>query len=327
VLIEPRRRIRDVAVEAAAQELIEAVEWQSVSARRPWRVALRRHGSPLLFISPFFILFAVFNVYPILYSFWLSLHDWPGLGPMDFIGAANYVELSHDPIFWNSMLNSVLLFFIYVPLMTFLAVVLAAVLNAGFLKLQGLWRALIFMPNITSMVAAGYTFRLILDKDSGALNHALAILHVSAVPWLDDAWWARISLGLLMIWAWLGYNTVIMLAGLQTIPKELVEAAKVDGATAVQAFRRITVPLLRPVILFSLTLSIIGTFSMFTEPYILTRGGPINATQTPVIEIFNSTFTDLRFGYAAAESYVYFAIIVAITLLQFWMVSRSDPVR
>jgi len=325
--MEPRQATREAAAKTAATDLLDSDEWQADSARRRWRLALRRHGWPFLFISPFFLLFAAFNVYPILFSFWLSLHDWPGLGDMDFIGVGNYSELMHDPIFWNSMLNSVLIFFIYVPAMTFLAVVLAAVLNAGFLKLQGLWRALIFVPNITSMVAAGYTFRLILDKDSGAVNHALGILHVTAVPWLDDVWWARISLGLLMIWAWLGYNTVIMLAGLQTIPSELVEAAKVDGATAIQAFRRITVPLLRPVIVFSVTLSVIGTFSMFTEPYILTRGGPINATLTPVMTIFNSTFTDLRFGYAAAESYVYFAIIVAVTLFQFWVVSRSDPVR
>ena len=294
---------------------------------REWTRTLWRSRWPLVFISPFFLLFAVFSVYPIAFSFWLSLHDWPGLGAMDFIGLANYAELSHDTIFWNSMLNAALLFFIYVPAMTFLAVVIAAVLNSRFLKLQGLWRALIFLPNITSMVAAGYTFRLVLDKDSGALNHVLAMIHVSAVPWLDDVWWARISLGLLMVWAWLGYNTVLMLGGLQTIPRELVEAAKVDGATAVQAFRRITVPLLRPMIVFSVTLSIIGTFSMFTEPYILTRGGPIRATETPVIQIFNTTFQDLRFGYAAAESYVYFAIIVAVTLFQFWTVSRRDTVQ
>jgi len=295
--------------------------------RPRWRQEMWRHRWPLLFISPFFVLFAVFNVYPIGFSFWLSLHDWPGLGPMDFVGFANYTELGRDSIFWSAMLNALILFFIYVPAMTFLAVVIAAVLNSRFLKLQGLWRALIFVPNITSMVAAGYTFRLILDKDSGALNQALAILHVSAVPWLDDVWWARISLGLLMIWAWLGYNTVLMLGGLQTIPPELVEAAKVDGATAIQAFWRITVPLLRPMIIFSVTISIIGTFSMFTEPYILTRGGPIRATETPLLQIFNTTFQDLRFGYAAAESYVYFAIIVAITLFQFWSLSRRDPVQ
>jgi ABC-type sugar transport system permease subunit len=326
VLGEVRRRLRRPPDEAVAPGdlLLDATAW---APRRAWARSVWPYRWPLLFISPFFILFAVFNVYPIGFSFWLSLHDWPGLGPMDFVGLANYAELSHDTIFWNSMLNAALLFFIYVPVMTFLAVVIAAVLNSRFLKLQGMWRALIFVPNITSMVAAGYTFRLMLDKDSGALNHALAFVHVSAVPWLDDVWWARISLGLLMIWAWLGYNTVLMLAGLQTIPPELVEAAKVDGATAIQAFRRITVPLLRPMIVFAVTISIIGTFSMFTEPYILTRGGPIRATETPVYQIFNTTFQDLRFGYAAAESYVYFAIIVVVTLFQFWSVSRRDSVQ
>ena len=326
MLGEVRRRLRRPPDEAVAPGdlLLDATAW---APRRAWARSVWPYRWPLLFISPFFILFAVFNVYPIGFSFWLSLHDWPGLGPMDFVGLANYAELSHDTIFWNSMLNAALLFLIYVPVMTFLAVVIAAVLNSRFLKLQGMWRALIFVPNITSMVAAGYTFRLMLDKDSGALNHALAFVHVNAVPWLDDVWWARISLGLLMIWAWLGYNTVLMLAGLQTIPPELVEAAKVDGATAIQAFRRITVPLLRPMIVFAVTISIIGTFSMFTEPYILTRGGPIRATETPVYQIFSTTFQDLRFGYAAAESYVYFAIIVVVTLFQFWSVSRRDSVQ
>src|SRR4030095_16621029 len=137
----------------------------------------------------------------------------------------------------------------------------------GFLRLQGLWRALIFLPHITSMVAAGYTFRLIVAPHSGAANRALGWLGLGPVAWLDDRWWARISLGLLMIWAWLGYNTVIMLAGLQTIPPDITEAAIVDGANRVQVFLRITVPLLRPVIIFALTLSIIGTFQMFTEPF------------------------------------------------------------
>ena len=320
------RRFRQPPEEAVAARTVVRDHGPAVRSRM-WRETLWRSRWPLIFISPFFILFGVFNVYPIAFSLWLSLHDWPGLGPMDWVGLDNYVELSHDTIFWNSMLNAAILFFIYVPVMTFLAVVIAAVLNSRFLRLQGLWRTLIFVPNITSMVAAGYTFRLILDKDSGALNRALSFVHLSAVPWLDDVGWARISLGLLMVWAWLGYNTVLMLGGLQTIPPELVEAAKVDGATAIQAFRRVTVPLLRPMIVFSVTISIIGTFSMFTEPYILTRGGPIRATETPVFEIFSTTFEDLRFGYAAAESYVYFAIIVAVTLFQFWTISRRDPAR
>ena len=286
--------------------------------------ALWRHRWPLLFVSPFFLLFAVFALYPIFFSLYLSFHEWRGVGAMRPVGFANYTRLFGDRIFWGSMLNAVLLFFIYVPIMTFLAVIIATVLHGSFLKLQGMWRAIIFMPHLTSMVAAGFTFRLILDTHSGFANQALAWLGVSPVPWLDDMWWARISLGLLMIWAWLGYNTIIMLAGLQTIPIEVNEAASVDGANRIQVFFRITVPLLKPVILFAVTLSIIGTFQLFTEPYILTGGGPIRATETPVMQIFSSTFANLRFGYAAAMSYVYFVTIIVLAIVQFKLVTRGD---
>jgi ABC-type sugar transport system permease subunit len=288
--------------------------------------SLWRYRWPLLFVAPFFVLFAVFSIYPILFSLWLSLHDWKGVGPMEWVGATHYRFLMRDRIFWNSMRNVVILFVLYVPVMTFLAVVLATVLNAGFLKLQGLWRALIFVPHITSMVAAGFTFRLIFDTHSGFANEALGWVGIAPIPWLDDVWGARITLSLLMIWAWLGYNTVIMLAGLQTIPTELGEAAMVDGASRVQVFQHITVPLLRPVIIFSVTLSIIGTFQMYTEPLILTEGGPIRATETPVMQIFSTTFANLDFGYAAAMSYVYFVVIVVVTLLQFQFVSREDRI-
>ncbi len=289
--------------------------------------AIWRHRWPLLFVSPFFLLFAAFFLYPLAFSLWLSLHDTRGISQVRFAGLDNFARLFRDAQFWGSMLNAAILFVIYVPLMTAAAVVLAAVLNAGYLRLQGLWRALIFLPHITSMVAAAYTFRLLLDKDSGYVNAALGLFGASPIAWLDDTWWARISIGVLMIWAWLGYNTVIMLAGLQTIPRELVEAAKVDGASRVQAFLRITVPLLKPVILFAVTLSIIGTFSMFTEPYVLTRGGPARATETPVMQIFATTFEEVKYGYAAAMAYVYFAIVVTVTVLQFWFVTRRDGSR
>jgi lactose/L-arabinose transport system permease protein len=184
----------------------------------------------------------------------------------------------------------------------------------------------IFMPNImASTVAAAFTFQLMLDTNNGYANRLLGFVGASPVPWLDDVWWARISVGLLMLWAWLGFNMLVMLAGLQAIPPELVESARVDGAGPVQIFRRITVPLLRPQIIFSLTLSIIGTFQLFTEPYILTGGGPANATETPVLEIWRNTFSFLRVGYAAAMSYVFLAAIMAITLLYFFLVNRRDP--
>jgi ABC-type sugar transport system permease subunit len=314
----------------ARSEKVPAADRQQVAvARVPWRPleAVWRHRWPFLFISPFFVLFAVFLLYPIAFSLWLSLHDTRGLADVRFVGLENFARLARDANFWGSMLNAGILFIIYVPAMTVLAVVLASVLNAGFVRLQGLWRALIFLPHITSMIAAGYTFRLLLERDGGYANTLLGWFGASPIAWLDDTWWARISIGLLMVWAWLGYNTVIMLAGLQTIPRELVEAAKVDGATRVQAFLRITIPLLKPVIVFAVTLSVIGTFSMFTEPYVLTRGGPARATETPVMQIFSTTFEEVRYGYAAAMAYVYFAIVVTVTIVQFWFVTRGDEPR
>jgi lactose/L-arabinose transport system permease protein len=291
--------------------------------RRLWR-----YRWPLIFVSPFFVLFAIFGVYPIAFSLWLSFRDWSLVGEARNVGLDNFRALLHDDLFWRSMLNSVLLFFIYVPVMTFLAIVLAALLNSHYVRLQGFWRAAIFVPNIMAgTVAAAFTFQLMLDTNSGFANRLLGFVGVSPVPWHDDVWWARISLGLLVFWAWLGFNMLIMLAGLQAIPPELVESARVDGANPVQIFRRITVPLLRPQIIFSVTLSIIGTFQLFTEPYILFNppGGPARATDTPVLEIQQNTFAFLRVGYGAAMSYVFFAAIVVVTLVQFFLVNRRDP--
>jgi ABC-type sugar transport system permease subunit len=289
------------------------------------RQRFARHGWPLLFISPFFVLFAVFSLYPIGFSAWLSLHDWSLIGPARWVGLDNYHALLHDALFWQSMLNAALLFLIYVPAMTFLALVLAALLNSRYVRLEGLWRTLIFLPYIMSgTVAAAFTFQLLLDGDAGYANRLLSFVGVSPVPWLGSTWWARISVGLLVLWVWLGYNMLIMLAGLLAIPPELSEAARVDGAGPVRIFFRITVPLLRPVIVFSVTLSIIGTFSLFTEPLLLTNGGPANATTTPVIQIWQNTFSFLRVGYSSAMSWVYFAVIVVMALTQFFLVSRRD---
>ena len=291
-------------------------------ARRARR-ALGRYRWPWAFVAPFFVLFAIFFVFPIAFSLWLSLNEWQGTGPMKFVGLQNYAALLRDGTFWNSMANAAILFLLYVPIMTTLAVLLAAALNDRFIRLRGAWKAIIFLPYITSMVAVGFTFRLIFDTRSGIVNDALGIVGLGPVPWLDDPWGAKVTLAILITWAWLGYNTVIMLAGLQTIQPEVIEAARVDGASRLQALRHVTVPLLKPVILFSLTLSVIGTFSLFTEPSILTRGGPARATTMPVMEIFSTTFSGLRFGYAAAMSYVLFAVIILATAIQFRVVRRG----
>jgi lactose/L-arabinose transport system permease protein len=269
------------------------------------------------FISPFYILFAIFGFYPMLLSIYLSFTRWKGVGPMEFAGWINFGLIPQDKIFWQSMANGVILFFLYVPVMLFLALALAVILNSGRVRGFRFFRTLIFLPFVTNMVAAGFAFRILLEKQNGLINVVLKYVGFSPIPWLEDVWWARISLSLLIIWAWLGYNMIIMLAGLQTIPRELTEAALVDGASHVQAFFSITIPLMRPVILFCLITSTIGSFGLFTEISVLTGGGPVNATITPLIRIYGVAFGSYQFGYASALAYTFFAIIFFLTIIQF----------
>jgi len=285
--------------------------------RQKW-IEIYKARWPYLFISPFYILFLIFGVYPILFSLYLSFTEWKGLGPIKFVGLQNFELLFKDKLFWHSMTNGVILFFMYVPIMTFMALVLAMILNSKRVRGFRFFRTLLFIPYIMNIVAAGFTFRLLLNQKYGLVNALLEIFNIPPVPWLESVWGGRVSLCLLVIWAWLGYNMVLMLAGLQTIPSELTEAALIDGASSTQAFFYITIPLMRPVILFSVVLSTMGSFNLFSEIYNLTNGGgPVNATITPVIVIFNEAFRDFRLGYASAMAYMYFIILFVLTLLQF----------
>jgi lactose/L-arabinose transport system permease protein len=290
----------------------------NVPSRLPsWRKEIFKARWPYLFILPFYLTFLLFGLYPTLFSFYLSFTEWKGLGPMKVVGLRNYASLLHDKVFIQSMLNGFLLFFMYVPIMTFLALVLAVVLNSQRVRGFKLFRTIIFLPYIMNLAAAGFAFKLLLNQKYGLVNSILSnLFHLPAIPWLESTWGGRVSLCLLIIWVWLGYNMVIMLAGLQTIPKELTEAAMIDGANATQSFFYITIPLMRPVILFSVVLSLMGSFNLFNEVFILTGGGPMNATITPFVDIFNQAFTNFRFGYASAMGYVYFAVIFVLTLFQ-----------
>ncbi|MCI0398796.1 MAG: sugar ABC transporter permease [Chloroflexi bacterium] len=289
-----------------------------------WR-AVSRNRWAYAFISPFYLLFLVFGLFPIVFSIYLSFHEWKGLGPIEYVGLKNFTFLfgPGGKPFWQSLGNGLILFFMYVPAMTFLALVLAVILNSRFVRFFQAYRTMIFAPYVTSMIAAGFTFRLMLEKEGGLFNVVLDMLGVAGVPWLESVWWARVSLSLLVIWGWLGYNMVIMLAGLQTIPRELTEAALIDGATPAQAFFYITVPLLRPVILFSVVLSLNGSFGLFNEVVALTGGGPLRATVTTLVHIYGVAFGNFQFGRASAQAYVYFALVFVFTLLLFRYYGRE----
>lgn len=278
-----------------------------------------KHRWAYAFISPFYILFLIFGFFPILYSLFLSFHEWNLIRPMEFVGLKNYEFLmgAGGRVFWHSIRNGIILFLMYVPIMTFMAIVLAVVLNSPRVHGFQLFRTMFFAPYVTSMIAAGFTFRILLENNGGLFNVALEAVGLPTVPWLESVWGTRVSLCLLVVWGWLGYNMVLMLTGLQTIPKELNEAARIDGANATQVLFHITIPLLRPIILFSVVLSTIGSFGLFNEIMALGGSGPQRAILTPLVHIYGVAFGDFRMGRASAMAYVYFALIAVLTFIQF----------
>ncbi|GAG67011.1 unnamed protein product, partial [marine sediment metagenome] len=193
-----------------------------------------------------------------------------------------------------------------------------ALLNSKYIKLRNVFRTFIFLPYVTASVAVAYCFQSLLDKDYGLVNLFLSWFGVDSIAWLNYPSLARICLSSLVTWRWLGYNMIILLAGLQNIPPELYEVAKIDGATTTQSFFRITLPLMKPMLLFCIILSTIGTFSLFDEPYILTSGGgPMDATLTPVLYLYKVGFNFLHFGVASSIAYVLFIILLILSV--FWI--------
>lgn len=275
------------------------------------------------FIAPFFLFFLTFLFFPILYSFYISLHDWTGM-TSKFIGIRNYEILLNDSVFWSSVRNTVYLWLGNVPLLLVASLILAVILNNKGVKLLGVFRTGYFLPFVTSTVVVGIVFSLLLDQHYGVLNYLLGLFGIDKIPFLTSTIWSKPSIILLLLWRWTGYNTIIMLAGLQNIDPTLYEAAEIDGAGTLMKFVRITVPLMGPIILFVTLLSTIGSFKIFAEPYILTNGGPLRSSMTIVMFLYIKGFEQFRLGYASAISYVLFAIILVLSLLQLKLGSRKE---
>lgn len=289
-------------------------------------MGLNKRVAPYVFISPFYILFSVFTLYPLVFALYISFSEWNGIHESNWIGFKNYIALFKDDIFLQSLANGFIIFFMYVPLLLILALVIAVVLNTQFIKLKGFFRTAYFIPYITSLVAVGFTFRMLFGTEYGYVNELLMSIGLHKVDWLGTVWGSRITLSILMMWRWLGYNMVIMLAGLQNIPQDLYESAKIDGANPIQSFFKITIPLMLPIILFTTVLSTIGTFQLFAEPLVLTKGtgGPENAITSMIMYVYNQSFSYLKFGYASAIAYVFFVLMFILTLIQIRVFQRND---
>lgn len=281
----------------------------------------RRHivtkkTAPYIFLFPMIVLFAVFMIYPIIHSLLLSFQDFSE-GVYTFCGVQNYVTLLQDPIFWKSLKNTFIYLIVQVPVMVVLSLLFGVLVEQAFLKCRAGFRIGIFLPAVTALVAYAIVFKLLFNTDFGLVNHMLQALGFSGVDWLNTVWGARMAIIIAITWRWTGYNTIIVIAGLKNIPTELYESADIDGASFWQKFRYITVPMVKSILLFVSITSTIGTLQLFDESFILTGGGPNNATITIGHYLYDTGFTYYKFGYAAALSYALVVIIGILSIIQF----------
>ena len=271
-----------------------------------------------LFVMPALVLIGLFMVYPILWSLWMSLQVGRGMN-FTFGGFANIVRLTQDPIFQRALGNTFTFLIIQVPIMLVLALLFAAALNDSKLWGRSFFRTAIFLPCVTSLVAYSILFKSMFAND-GIINDALMAIGLigEPIPWLGDPFWAKVVVITAITWRWTGYNMIFYLAAMQNIDRSIYEAARIDGVPAWARFFYITVPMLKPVILFTSVISTIGTLQLFDEVNTITNGGPSDSTLTLSLYIYNLTFKFMpAFGYASTVSYVIVILVGILSFFQF----------
>ena len=306
-----------------ASEAVQPRTWRLGASTR---LARGEQLSGWLFTAPALILLGIFMIYPILWSLWMSFQVGKGMN-FSFGGWANIVRLTKDPVFIRALVNTCIFFFVQVPIMIVLALLFAVALNDPKLRFRGFFRTAIFLPCVTSLIAYSTLFKSMFASD-GVINKFLLFLHVTAtpIPWLQDPFWAKVLIILAITWRWTGYNMIFYLAALQNIDRSIYEAARIDGIPAWARFTGITIPLLKPVILFTTIISTIGTLQLFDEVNNITVGGPSDATLTLSLYIYNLTFKFMpSFGYSATVSWVIVVIVGILSFLQFLIARDRRP--
>ena len=289
---------------------------------RPWWYAFRRgRWFGYIYGGPVIIAFLVFNLYPMALGLYLSFTRWDILSPPTFIGLSNFADLFRDDLLWRAVLQTLYYAVASVAGATALSIALALTLNQR-LKTIGFYRTFFFLPAVTSLVAIAMVWRWIYNTEFGVLNAFLGSLGINPVNWLGDPVLAMPAVILMSIWRSAGFNTVLFLAGLQGVPQEYYEAAEIDGASKWDRFVHITLPLISPTTFFVVVNGLIGSWQVFDQVYILTRGGPLLSTVTVVYLIYSNGFEWYKTGYAAAMAYGLFLIIIALTAVQFRLQKR-----
>jgi ABC-type sugar transport system permease subunit len=286
------------------------------------KVRRSENRSGYLMVLPYAVYFLVFVAYPLIFSFVLIFHRWNIVTPMEFIGLKNFVRLFRDELFFKSIINTLIFLSIHIPLQIVVALFFANLLNQN-VKLRGFFRALYFLPVVVSGVVVTILWQQLYAYETGLINQILSNSGLRKIPWLISPELAMPSIAIMATWKNVGLYIVLFLAGLQSIPRELYEVAEIDGASGLQKFFKITLPLLNPTIVLVVVLSTIGGFSLFIEPYIMTGGGPMNSTLSAMLYIYNQAFYFNHMGYAATLGFFFATIIFIVVFLQRKFIERE----
>lgn len=294
----------------------------SLNSRNMWREVWKNRFI-YLYISPFYILFLVFGAFPIIYSFVLSFNKWDGIGKMQYVGLRQYQALLQDHDFLQSILNTFIIWVESTIPMLFFALVIAFLLNAKDLAGKEMYKTFYFLPNVTSIVAVAIIFGQLFGN-YGIINFVLTKLGLHPIEWRNVPAGIQVAISSMVFWRWVGYNAIIYLAGLQRIPTDLYEAAIVDGATRIQTFFKIVIPLLNPIILFTVITSTIGGLQLFTESQVFVGngGGPDGGGMTIVLYLYNEAFVRNLYGYASAIAWALAVIIVVFSAIN-WFATKQ----
>jgi len=294
------------------------------STKKTLKQTTKDHISGYLYIAPFFIIFGVFGLFPIVFTAFISLHKWNILGTREFIGFKNYQLLFTDPLFWKALGNTFSIWVISTLPQLFLALVLAFILNSAFLKGKQFFRLAVFLPNITSVVAVAIIFGAIFGEKYGVLNYLLSFIGIDPINWKGSYFGTHVAIASMVMWRWTGYNTIIYLSALQSISKDLYEAATIDGASKMQQFFYITIPMIRPMVIFTVILSTIGGMQIFAEPQMFAGagGGALDQGLTMTLYLYEEAFVRNSFGYSSALAWVLFLIIVLFSLVNLFITNR-----
>ena len=282
-----------------------------------------------LFVAPAAGIIGFFFLLPVAAGFLLSLTDFDiyaiaDPGDARWVGLRNYSRLLHDPVFWTAWRNTLYFVIVGGPLAVATALCAALLVNAKVVRFRGVFRTVFFTPVVTTLVAIAIVWRYIYHPRFGPLNQLLGAVGIGPIDWLGDPRWAMPAIIAMSVWRTFGYNMILFVAGLQSIPESLYEAARIDGASAWQQFRHVTLPMLRPTTVFVGLITMIGNFQIFAEPYVMTNsGGPLNATLTVVLYMYKEGFRWWNLGFASAVAFVLFLVVLAATVIRMRMGPRE----